>query len=150
MVPKDADGVIEAEYDLEELLRPQKPAWSRGYIMGLGLVLILSATASFGLGRLSVRPSKTPITIEQSPDISTNFLNGIVESAQKNNSPVVTQSATEANTKGEYVGSKNSDKYHLPWCPGAQRIKDENKVWFASKAAAEKAGYVPASNCPGM
>ena len=51
---------------------------------------------------------------------------------------------------GSYVASKKSDKYHLPWCSGAQRISEENKVWFASKEEAEAAGYAPAGNCPGI
>lgn len=47
----------------------------------------------------------------------------------------------------KYVGSKNSNVYHLPDCPGAKRIKEENKRCFSSKEEAEKAGYRPAKNC---
>lgn len=50
----------------------------------------------------------------------------------------------------KFVASKNSDVYHYPWCPGAQRIKEENKIYFSSKEEAEKAGYRPAKNCPGL
>jgi methylphosphotriester-DNA--protein-cysteine methyltransferase len=53
-------------------------------------------------------------------------------------------------TERGYVASKNGTKYHLPWCSGAQRIKDENKVWFKTKEDAEKAGFMPASNCKGI
>jgi len=42
-----------------------------------------------------------------------------------------------------FVGSKNSNKYHLPSCAVAKRIKVENRVCFASKEEAEKRGYVP-------
>jgi hypothetical protein len=45
------------------------------------------------------------------------------------------------------VASKNGTKYHFPWCPGASQIKDENKIWFASEAAATAAGYAKAKNC---
>lgn len=41
-----------------------------------------------------------------------------------------------------FVGSRNSDKYHLPTCASAKRIKPENKVCFASKEDAEKRGYL--------
>lgn len=51
---------------------------------------------------------------------------------------------------GEYVASKNGTRYYLPWCGGVSRIKEENKVWFASKEAAEAAGYTPAKNCKGL
>jgi hypothetical protein len=52
--------------------------------------------------------------------------------------------------QGNYVASKSGTKYHLPWCSGAQRIKEENKVFFATKEEAEAAGYTPASNCKGI
>ena len=51
---------------------------------------------------------------------------------------------------GNYVGSKNGKTYHLPWCAGAQRIKDENKVWFETKEEAISRGYTPAGNCKGI
>lgn len=41
-----------------------------------------------------------------------------------------------------YVGSRNSNKYHLSTCAVAKRIKPENKVCFASKEEAEKRGYI--------
>ncbi len=42
-----------------------------------------------------------------------------------------------------FVGSRNSDKYHLPECTWAKRIKAENRVCFASAADAEARGYKP-------
>jgi hypothetical protein len=41
-----------------------------------------------------------------------------------------------------FVGSRNSDKYHLPKCAAAKRIKPENLVCFASEEDAKKRGYV--------
>jgi hypothetical protein len=52
-------------------------------------------------------------------------------------------------TKG-YIASKNGTKYHRIDCPGARTIKESNKVYFASEDEARKAGYAPASNCPGL
>ena len=52
--------------------------------------------------------------------------------------------------EGKYVASKSGAKYHLPWCAGAKRIKEENKVWFDTEEAAIAAGYTPAANCPGL
>lgn len=49
-----------------------------------------------------------------------------------------------------FVGSVNSDKFHYRWCPGAQHISGENKIYFASKEEAREAGYTPAGNCPGL
>ncbi len=45
------------------------------------------------------------------------------------------------------VGSKDSDKYHLPTCGIAKNIKPENKVEFKSPADAVKAGYTPCGVC---
>ncbi len=45
------------------------------------------------------------------------------------------------------VGSKNSDKYHLPSCQWAARIKTENRVCFSSEEDAKNKGYVPAKCC---
>jgi len=60
------------------------------------------------------------------------------------------QVASGVAAEQRYVGSKNSNKYHLPWCSGARRIAEHNKVWFSSKAEAEAAGYTPAGNCKGI
>ena len=102
------------------------------------LIIILVASASFGLGRLSkIEDEKQPIRLIE------NFattINSEKSQAVGESSPI----------GGKYVVSKNGTKYHLPWCSGALRIKEENKVWFDSKEAAETAGYEPAANCKGI
>lgn len=50
----------------------------------------------------------------------------------------------------QYVASKNGKVFHLPWCPGAKRIKEENKIWFSSKEEALALGLKPAANCDGI
>ncbi len=42
---------------------------------------------------------------------------------------------------GQFVASKNSTKYHPIDSGTAKRIKDENKVFFQTKAEAENAGF---------
>jgi len=59
-------------------------------------------------------------------------------------------SSTTVRVSGAYVGSKSSHKFHLPWCPGALKISDANKIWFDSKEEALAKGYTPASNCKGI
>ncbi|MEP0821243.1 MAG: hypothetical protein HRF44_00200 [Ignavibacterium sp.] len=46
-----------------------------------------------------------------------------------------------------YVGSKNSDKYHVTSCQWAKRISPANLVTFDSPEAASKAGYVACKVC---
>jgi hypothetical protein len=46
-----------------------------------------------------------------------------------------------------FVGSKNSNKYHLSSCRWAKQIKPENMVCFSSVEDATKKGYQPDKNC---
>lgn len=48
---------------------------------------------------------------------------------------------------GPFVGSKNSDVYHVPWCYEAQKIKPQNLVTFPNAKAAQAAGYRPCEVC---
>lgn len=48
---------------------------------------------------------------------------------------------------GKYVGSKKSDKYHLPDCQYANKISQEYQVWFQDDQAARAAGYQPCGVC---
>lgn len=108
----------------------------------LASVVIMVALIGFGLGRLSkIRENKTPITIENLPTASGNI---------GYSAPVAETQFQNTQEKGTVVVSKNGTKYHYPWCSGAQSIKEENKIWFASEEEARKAGYTPASNCKGL
>lgn len=55
--------------------------------------------------------------------------------------------SSSSSSKGIYVGSINSNKYHLPSCYWAQQINPSNEIWFTSKADAEAHGYVPCKVC---
>ena len=101
----------------------------------LSAIIIIVALISFGLGRLSkIRENKTPITIETAKSAKVQPWQNIEEEERD----------------GIFVASKNGAKYHFPWCPGAQRIKESNKIWFSTKTEAETAGYTPAANCKGL
>ena len=95
----------------------------------LGLVFLV-ASAAFALGRLSaledVRP---PVSITQAP-------------AETLAQPIA--------MGGLIVASKGGSAYYYPWCNGATKIAPANQMWFASEAAAQKAGYAPAKNCKGL
>lgn len=100
-------------------------------------LIFLVGMGGFGLGRLSaVWPGKTPLVISGSEK----------GSAISSSSPA----ALNEETRGRYVGSKSGTSYHYPWCLGAQKIKEGNKIWFATKEEAAARGYKPASNCPGL
>jgi len=46
-----------------------------------------------------------------------------------------------------FVGSKNSDKYHVPTCQWAKRIKPENIICFKSIDDAVAKNYKPDKTC---
>lgn len=92
------------------------------------VILILASTLSFGLGYLAGRDAG--------------------QGSEMSFEPLPADSPAAA--AGQVLASKNGTKYYFPECPGASRISEANKVWFPSPAAAEKAGYTPAANCPSI
>ena len=108
------------------------------------VVIFFVGIGSFGLGRLSVEwPKKDPITITQQDEGNMEQ-----EKIDVNGNESIT--AATSTVKGKYVASRSGKYYYAPWCGGALRIKEENKVWFETKEDAEKRGYKPAANCQGL
>ena len=111
---------------------------------GLVVAVVLLGILTFGLGRLSVlSEEKTPVALCATPIM----VDGGITATP---APARTSGVSTPETQGTYVASKSGAAYHFPWCSGAQRIKEENKIWFMSKEDAEAAGYRPASNCKGL
>jgi len=122
-------------YTIPEMLASRKAT-----DVGVVLAVVLLGLMSFGLGRLSVlEDRKVPVMLCSAVEQAMTPVPNVAEAAPQ-------QTAQQSG----YVASKNGTAYHFPWCSGAQRIKEENKVWFASKAEAEAAGYRPASTCKGL
>lgn len=117
----------------QKIKRVRREVWDDLFIAALVILVGLSA---FALGRLSVL----------------NEADGgfqIVYPDERD--PMVAAAVLGADApRGDYVASKSGTKYHFTWCPGAQSIKEENKIFFATKEEAERAGYGPAANCKGM
>lgn len=63
--------------------------------------------------------------------------------------PTISGSQNETNISYFYVGSINSDKFHLPSCRHAKSIHDENLIRYDSAKDAEKDGRTPCSICLG-
>ncbi len=112
----------------------------------LALLIIVVSLVSFYLGRVSVGEGRNEV-------LTVPMKATVIESKAAQNKDILSTTTPVVEKKvatETYVASKSGTKYHLPWCPGAKQIKEENKVWFATKADAEKAGYTPASNCKGI
>ena len=71
--------------------------------------------------------------------------NGSVLGVNKTSSPT-TQNLTPQTSSCAYVGSKNSNKFYVPTCSYAKRVKPENLVCYTSEEEALKKGKVK-SDC---
>lgn len=97
---------------------------------GLIAIVLLLGLASFGLGRLSALEEAKPVVS-------------------------VREASPEQEPRGIYIGgflvaSRKGSAYHYPWCPGAQTMAAQNRIWFSSEKDARAAGYSPAKNCKGL
>ncbi len=102
----------------------------------LSLVIILVATFSFSLGRLSnTGQGSEAIQIEYDPSLITD------------NQTSQTASAVNSISDNSVIASRNGKKYHFLHCNSAKSIKEENKITFPTREAAEASGYTLASNC---
>lgn len=111
------------------------------------LLIGLSAGLGYGLGRLSeAKQTVAPLEISGVP------VARLEKPAPLSANQISASQAGEASgiTTKRYVASKNGTKYYLPSCSGANRIKEENKVWFASVEEARARGLEPASGCKGL
>lgn len=112
----------------------------------LAITIVLISITAFNLGKISAyQQKKTPITITE-PDNSKQLTD--------NNSGEGTQNSKLAPSTynpapSSVVASKKSTSktYHFPWCPSASKISEQNKITFATEAAAISAGYTLAGNC---
>lgn len=113
-----------------ELVKSEKPLfWA--------LVIVLTASVSFGLGRLSkIEEARVPIKVEKSNVLASASAINLSDKEQGSEMP-----------EKSIVASKRGKKYHYIWCSGAKTIKEENKIFFATEAEAERAGYTLAANC---
>ncbi|MBU1177672.1 hypothetical protein KJ903_00465 [Patescibacteria group bacterium] len=117
------------------------------FVLSVGGILI--AAAIFGAGRLSVLEKSEPVIIEESVEQACQCPKCPVN--EKTTADIEEDDEDEGKIEqGDYVASKNGSKYYLISCSGANRIKEENKVWFDSAEEAKAEGYEPAKNCQGL
>lgn len=129
--------------------------------IALGIGLILVAIISFEAGVLKGQNwQAAPLVIKKSGECSagTNSPENAQNSAPEGQkpaqvafaSPSIANSANPSTAVGVncvFVGSKNSNKYHLPTCHFAKLIKPENLVCFKSAEDAAARGYQPDKSC---
>ncbi len=141
--------------------------WSHRSEIGLWLGVVLVGVLGYEAGFVQgVRQGSPPIVIEK-PTVSATTSEAAGTQAADTTTSVPGSSgtahtnlaaATAANSQSSttptaspaidqrtcpYVGSRNSNKYHLVTCAVAKRIKPENRVCFASPEDAQAKNYQP-------
>jgi hypothetical protein len=125
------------------------------YDLALVAIVLLVGVGCFGLGRLAAITASKPELQFGAIDLSDTPVGGyahFVDNRAQNNQTVRTGQGGSTVPQGvdAVVAAKGGEAYHLLNCPGAAHIKEENRIYFASPAAATAAGYRPAKNCPGL
>ena len=108
----------------------------------LPLCFVLLGLTAFGLGRLSVMEGGGPRLLIQMPDGTTQ--SAAVYTARETAPAAAVQAPVSS---GTYVASKSGTKFYPVGCSAAGRIKEGNRVYFATMAEAQAAGYSAATNC---
>jgi len=119
-------------------------------VLILGFVLV--AGLSFQIGILQgKRLEKSPLIIEKASQSSKIEPQGAQTSSSAKDTTssqnLAQSSPTTLPQNCSYVGSKNSNKYHLPTCRWAKQIKPENRVCFSSIEDATAKNYQPDKGC---
>lgn len=110
------------------------------------LLICLVAFGSFIAGQYAAqdKQGEMELRVVDNQSIFDAQTREIIQAKLPNNSSLA------STNQGMFVGSISGKTYHLPWCSGAKRIRDKNKIWFANKEEAVARGYNPASNCKGI
>ena len=118
----------------------QKPQGSLDKLW-LGLAFLLVAALAYEAGSIRQGLKEVqPVVIEVPSPIPARA----VPERQSVGAPSQTMAPGAAASPEQcaFVGSKNSNKYHVPTSRCARQIKTENRVCFASAEAASARGYV--------
>lgn len=121
-------------------------------ILVIGFILV--AIVSFEGGYLQGKGhQESPLIVRdasQCPKIALSAYSpavlGETTTTAKNTAENGANSATDTKNCA-FVGSKNSNKYHLPTCRWAKNIKPENLVCFGSAEDAVAKNYQPDKSC---
>lgn len=119
-------------------------------VLAIGFILI--AVISFEGGYLQGKTQKeNPIILEKASECPKNETGSVNQTEPSQTADVQQKEpSSDLNTNQSdcvFVGSKNSNKYHLPTCRFAKNIKPENKVCFKSAEDAQQKGYQPDKTC---
>ena len=118
---------------------------SQQHSIFLSICIILISFIGYNLGVINSR-GKLPLKISDGNNV---YQASAIQTISKTGDRAKPEPTTPIVRDMRVVASKNSStkKYHFTWCPSVKKIKDENRVWFASSQEAESQGYTLAGNC---
>ncbi|MBU2082397.1 hypothetical protein KKH14_03185 [Patescibacteria group bacterium] len=99
----------------------------------IATVLVLVFLIGLGIGLLIKRGESSQIIIDKNAKIGLPAQPDL--------------SAPAALAGSNFMASINGTAYYPKGCPSANRINEENIIWFSTKEEAEIQGYKPAKNC---
>lgn len=117
--------------------------WGREHEKNLfiDLALVLGFLIGLGAGLLTNSNRVSSIIIDKNIKIG---LPTTTNNQAGNNSNVPKTTVIS----GNFLASINGKAYYPVNCDAANRIKEENRIWFNSREEAEAEGYKLAQNCP--
>jgi beta-lactamase superfamily II metal-dependent hydrolase len=77
-------------------------------------------------------------------DDTTEYSTTVITETETETTATVAETTAE---QQQYVGNKNSKKYHKKSCPSVEVMLDKNKVYFSNKKEADEKGYTPCKSC---
>lgn len=96
------------------------------------VVLTLVFLTGLGIGFLVKKGESSQIIIDKNAKIGL---------------PAQTDLPAVQRAGGNFMASINGTAYYPKGCPSANRINEENIIWFSTREEAEMQGYKPAQNC---
>ncbi len=111
------------------------------------LIVILVGLGSFELGRLSKAGTSSGIKVEyqgKETNLSANTVSALPNELK---SIVKTPEATSSPSGKNFFASSRGSKYYSLGCSAGKTIKQANRIYFATSAEAESAGYTLSSSC---
>ena len=118
----------------------------KGRAFYVALLMVLVASSSFGLGRLSkMAQNSKPVVIEyEAQSLVANASQGAYKASEKG---IGLPAQAENSPTGLFVASKKGKKYYPINCSAGSSLKEDNKIFFQTEAEAEAAGYTQSSSC---
>jgi hypothetical protein len=115
---------------------------------GLGIITEYSIINQSNKPTIELPVKPTPLAFRYKTSAPENIYDTIpAENVSDDQSPSSTTTASLSDTTKQFVASKTGTKYYPPDCSGINRIKIENRVYFATEQEAQDKGYTRTTTC---